>query len=64
MQLQISTLFSGVGISRPDLVEYKKMWAKYNKRALQAVFAMKADINGHGWEGRELFAGSGIRILK
>lgn len=37
---------------------------KCNKRALQAVFAMKADIDRHGWEGRELFTGSGIRILQ
>lgn len=25
---------------------------------------MKADINGHGWQGREPFTGSGISILK
>lgn len=31
---------------------------------MQAVLALKADISGHGWEGRELLAGLDMWILK
>lgn len=40
------------------------MWVKYNKRALQVVFGLRADINGHGWGERELFTSLDITALK